>query len=329
VCIKYRFFLANLRAMKTQKPTLTKLILLFCLPLILVRCGDSSVNLREADQWSDQQFYENAKTSLDEEDYRQAIVIYQALAARFPYGNYAEQAQLELIYAHYKANNLEAAISAADQFVTTNPTHVNIDYAYYLKGLVSFEEERSFTERLTKGGDAQQQDVKPLRDSYAAFKEMIDRYPNSRYVSDATQRMAYLLNELASYEVSIAEYYFSREAYVAALNRCRTVVKDYQQTAAVEDALGIMIATYTRMGMSDLATDSRQVLTQNFPSSAYLEQSNSEIARRGFFSRLLRRGNTQSNDRRVTATDTAASNVAVDDDRPGFFGRLFGRDSND
>ena len=90
-----------------------------------------------------------------------------------------------------------------------------------------------------------------------------------------------------------------------------------------------MIATYTRMGMSDLATDSRQVLTQNFPSSAYLEQSNSEIARRGFFSRLLRRGNTQSNDRRVTATDTAASNVAVDDDRPGFFGRLFGRDSND
>ena len=313
--------------MKTQKPTLTKLILLFCLPLILVGCGGSSINLREADQWSDQQFYENAKTSLDEEDYRQAIVIYQALAARFPYGSYAEQAQLELIFAHYKANNIEAAISAADQFIATNPTHINIDYAYYLKGLVSFDEERSLTDRLTKGGDAHKQDIKQLRDSYSAFKEMIDRYPNSRYVFDATQRMAYLLNELASYEVSVAEYYFSREAYVAALNRCRTVVEDYQQTAAVEDALGIMIATYTRMGMNDLATDSRQVLTENFPSSVYLEQSNSEIARRGFFSRLLGRGNTQSNDHRVTAADTAAANVATVEDGPGFFGRLFRRNN--
>ncbi|GEM_PF-187779 len=274
---------------------------------MLVACaGDDATNLRNADSWTDQQFYDNAKAALDDGDYRRAILLYQSLAARFPYGRFAEQAQLELIYAHYKANNIEAAISAADQFVNTNPTHINIDYAYYLKGLVSFDEERSLLERLTKGGDTHQQDIRPLKDSYLAFKEMIDRYPNSRYVADANQRMAYLLNELARYEVSVAEYYLSREAYVAALNRCRTVVEDYQQTAAVEDALGIMIATYARMGMSDLAADSREVLRENFPTSEYLGESDSDIARRGFFSRLLRRGDS-SNENQVVASASRAN----------------------
>ncbi|HAY45773.1 MAG TPA: hypothetical protein DCY55_05760 [Gammaproteobacteria bacterium] len=293
--------------MKTQNSILTKFVLICSLLLMLVACaGDDATNLRNADSWTDQQFYDNAKAALDDGDYRRAILLYQSLAARFPYGRFAEQAQLELIYAHYKANNIEAAISAADQFVNTNPTHINIDYAYYLKGLVSFDEERSLLERLTKGGDTHQQDIRPLKDSYLAFKEMIDRYPNSRYVADANQRMAYLLNELARYEVSVAEYYLSREAYVAALNRCRTVVEDYQQTAAVEDALGIMIATYARMGMSDLAADSREVLRENFPTSEYLGESDSDIARRGFFSRLLRRGDS-SNENQVVASASRAN----------------------
>ncbi|MDG2087534.1 MAG: outer membrane protein assembly factor BamD [Arenicellaceae bacterium] len=288
--------------MKTQNSILTKFVLICALPLILMACaGNDAASLRNADSWTDQQFYDNAKAALDDNDYRRAILLYQSLAGRFPYGRFAEQAQLELIYAHYKANNVEAAVSAADQFVNTNPTHINIDYAYYLKGLVSFDEERSMLERLTKGGDTHQQDIKPLKDSYLAFKEMIDRYPNSRYVADANQRMAYLLNELARYEVSVAQYYLSREAYVAALNRCRTVIEDYQQTAAVEDALGIMIATYTRMGMSDLAADSRMVLRENFPASEYLSQSDSDIANPGFFSRLLRRNRTPNLNQKVTS----------------------------
>ena len=287
--------------MKTQNSILTKFVLICALPLILMACaGNDATSLRNADSWTDQQFYDNAKAALDDNDYRRAILLYQSLAARFPYGRFAEQAQLELIYAHYKANNVEAAISSADQFVNTNPTHINIDYAYYLKGLVSFDEERSMLERLTKGGDTHQQDIKPLKDSYLAFKEMIDRYPNSRYVADANQRMAYLLNELARYEVSVAQYYLSREAYVAALNRCRTVIEDYQQTAAVEDALGIMIATYARMGMSDLAADSRMVLRENFPASEYLSQSDSDIANPGFFSRLLRRNRTPNLNQKLT-----------------------------
>jgi outer membrane protein assembly factor BamD len=233
--------------------------------------------------WTDERFYQDAKAALDDNNYRKAIQLYSQLESQFPYGKYAEQAQLELIYAFYKGNDSEAALAAADRFININPTHINIDYAYYLKGLATFREDEGLIDRMTSGGDPLERESQPLHDSYDAFKEMVTRYPDSRYVNDARKRMAHLANSMAAHEVNVAEYYFRKDAYVATINRCATVLDLYQQTPAVEDALALMVKTYRRMELPQLASDAERVLATNFPNSNYLVDNSVQDKKRRWY----------------------------------------------
>jgi len=217
-------------------------------------------------------YYESAQSSLRSNNYANAVSKLQLLEARFPFGRYAEQAQLEIIYAYYRSAQPEAARAAADRFIRLHPRHPNVDYAYYLKGLASFNEDENFLARLFPM-DPSTRDPGAARDSFNDFDQLIRRFPNSEYAPDAQKRMQYLRNLLAASEVNIARYYIYRGAYVAAANRGRYVFENLQGTAAVPDALAIMVEAYQLLGMEDLANDALLVLSANFPEHDSLDSN--------------------------------------------------------
>ncbi len=220
--------------------------------------------------WSAQQFYEVGKQALDKGDFEAAIEHFEQLEARFPYGRFAQQSQLSVGYAYYKYGEPESAITAADRFIRLHPTHPNVDYAYYLKGLAHFNMKRQILDRLGGEEILSERDPKAAQLAFQSFRDLVTRYPESRYAPDATDRMVYLLNILGRHDVNVARYYLERGAYVAAVNRCKYVIKHFQNAPAVEDALGIMAQAYDLMGLPRLAHDSRRVLKLNFPNSTYL-----------------------------------------------------------
>ncbi len=220
--------------------------------------------------WSARQFYNAARQALDEGDYEDAIKYYEGLEARYPYGRYAQQAQLEIAYAYYKYGEPESAVAAADRFIQLHPDHPHVDYAYYLKGLAHFNTKRNILDRFAGSPDLSDRDPQGVRAAFKAFKALVTRYPDSRYAEDARHRLNYLLNALARHDIRVAEYYFRRGAYVAVVNRCKYVIENYQRAAAVEDALGLMARAYRRMGLDRLAADTLRVLKKNFPTSPYL-----------------------------------------------------------
>lgn len=187
----------------------------------------------------EQQLYEEALSAMEQDNYSLAVEKLQMLEARYPFGRYSEQAQLELIYAYFRTYEPESASAAADRFIRLHPNHENIDYAYYMKGLTAFEQDRSFLTRFLPL-DESQRDPGAARDSFDAFSTLVNRYPESEYAPDAQKRMQYLKNRLAAHEVHVASYYMKRQAWVAAANRGRYVVENYQETPAVPDALAIM-----------------------------------------------------------------------------------------
>jgi outer membrane protein assembly factor BamD len=245
--------------------------------LFLAGCG---ADLDPTKNWSPERFYQDAKEKMADGDYATAIKDFETLEARYPYGPYAEQAQLEVAYAYYKQDEPALAITAADRFIRLHPTHPNVDYAYYLKGLVNFKLERSFFDWLLGGvDDLSDRDPKGARDAYLSFKELVERFPNSRYAPDARARMAYLFNIQAKYEVEVARFYYKRDAYVAAVNRCQYAIENYPRTPTVEDALGIETLAYIKMGMMKLAEDNVRVIKLNFPKSHYLGEINDAMAK--------------------------------------------------
>lgn len=251
--------------------------LAFC-AVLLSGCGITNpFKDEEPTDYTAEQYYQQAKEQLDDGDYSDAIETYQELESTYPFGEYTEQAQLEIIYAYYKNNDSEAALAAADRFIRLHPTHPHVDYAYYLKGLINFTADKGFLERLTKGSSSPDRDPRSAQESYNAFQELVNRFPDSRYAADARRRMAYLHNSLAMHEIYVADYYMRREAYVAVVNRCKHVLEQYSQTAATEHALGLMMLAYQRMGLEDLAKDSRRVLAANYPDSGYLSGSRPTI----------------------------------------------------
>ncbi|MDH3281781.1 MAG: outer membrane protein assembly factor BamD [Gammaproteobacteria bacterium] len=235
---------------------------------LLAGCAFFKSPETESANWSVEEFYREANGALLKERYQYAIETYQRMESRFPYGPHAEQAQLEIGYAHYKNGEPEAAIAAADRFIRLHPTHPNVDYAFYLKGLVNFHNEQSILSQFGIS-DVSDRDPRSGRDSFDAFRDLISRYPESRYAEDSRQRMAFLLNTLAKHDVQVADYYMRRGAYVAVVNRCKHVVENYQRTPAVEDALGMMARAYRKMGMQQLAADTLMILEANFPNSRY------------------------------------------------------------
>lgn len=231
-------------------------------------CGLLPEVADETAGWSAQRLYAEAKDNLNDGNYERAIKLYETLEARYPYGRYAQQAQLEVAYAYYKDQEPISAIAAADRFIKLHPNHPNVDYAYYLKGLANFTEDQSLFSRFSDQ-DMSERDPRAARESFAAFKELVTRFPDSKYAEDARARMKYLVNALAANEVHVAKYYLKREAYVAAANRAKSVVVNYPETPAIEEALAIMVVAYDKLGIQDLRDDARRVLALNFPNSRY------------------------------------------------------------
>lgn len=242
--------------------------------LVKVICALALISLLSACSWfggdktipdiPEQVLYDDAIRALDAQNFSLAIEKFQLLEARYPFGRFSEQAQLELIYAYFRNNEPAAARAAADRFIRLHPNHDNIDYAYYLKGLTSFEEDRSFLARFLPI-DETQRDPGAALDSFESFSTLLSRYPESEYAPDAQRRMQYLKNRLATYEIHVASYYMKREAWLAAANRGRYVVENLQETPAVPDALAIMAEAYTKLGLHDLAENALEVLRLNFP----------------------------------------------------------------
>jgi outer membrane protein assembly factor BamD len=208
--------------------------------------------------------YQQAQADLENKSYTSAISKLRALESRYPFGRYAEQAQLELIYAYYKNIEPEAAKSSAERFIRLHPQHPNVDYAYYLRGLSSFDRDRGLVARYLPL-DLTKRDPGAARDSYNEFAQLTSRFPQSRYAPDAKARMIYLRNLLAAYDVHVAHYYLQRQAYVAAANRGRYVVENFQETPAVADALAVMVEAYQRLTLTELADASLETLRLNYP----------------------------------------------------------------
>ncbi|WP_339486603.1 outer membrane protein assembly factor BamD [Pseudomonas sp. EL_65y_Pfl2_R95] len=219
---------------------------------------------------SESELYQQAQTDLDNNSYTSAVTKLKSLESRYPFGRYAEQAQLELIYAYYKNAEPEAARSAAERFIRLHPQHANVDYAYYMKGLASFDQDRGLLARFLPL-DMTKRDPGAARDSYNEFAQLTSRYPNSRYSPDAKQRMIYLRNLLAAYEIHVAHYYMSRQAYVAAANRGRYVVENFQETPSVGDGLAVMVESYQHLTLNELADSSLETLKLNYPDNSSLE----------------------------------------------------------
>lgn len=240
------------------------------LPLLLLSaCGlfpDKSDATRD---WSAARLYKEAKDELTSGNYEGAIKYYETLEARYPYGAYSQQSQLESAYAYFKQGEAASAVAAIDRFLKLHPNHPGVDYAYYLKGLVYFNEDVGLLGRLS-GQDSTERDPKAARDSFDAFKELAQRFPESKYAPDGRARMKYLVNALASSEVHVARWYMRRGAYIAAANRAQFALLNYPETPATEEALYVMVKAYDALGMKDLRDDAERVLRKNFPKSAFL-----------------------------------------------------------
>ncbi len=238
----------------------------------LVAC--SSNDKKEEAEASEKQLYDIAQKQLTSNNYTSAVSNLQLLESRYPFGAYAEQAQLEIIYAYYRSYETEAAIAAAERFIRLHPQHPNIDYAYYLKGLASYSQGKGLFERFLPT-DMTRRDPGAARQSFNDFAQLLARFPNSEYVPDARARMVNLRNQLARYEIHVANYYFKRGAYLAAANRGRYVVENFQKSTAIPDALAVMCQAYQLLGLDDLAEDSREVLASNYPQHPALNKDGS------------------------------------------------------
>ncbi|MEE4203040.1 MAG: outer membrane protein assembly factor BamD [Halieaceae bacterium] len=247
--------LLTLRPLRLLLAILTALALTGCL-------GTDEIEV--AQDSGEQQIYREAQRYIENGNFDFAIRALQTLESRYPFGKYAEQAQLELVYAHYGAYEYEAAIEAADRFIRLHPQHPNVDYAYYMKGVAAFDIEGDFFSRLLPTDDTKR-DNSQIRESFAQFAQLLARFPDSPYAADARARMVHMRNMMARHEIHVANYYFRRGAYLAALNRGRYVVEHMQQTPSVADGLAVMAQAYILLGYDELAADSARVLCNNYP----------------------------------------------------------------
>ena len=237
------------------------LLLVAALPLALSACAGKEErsevqNITEA--------YETAQKAIADKNYRRGIQIFEAIQARYPFSDLARQIQLELMYAYYKSGQKEQAIESADTFMRENPIHPRIDYALYIKGLAYYENAPGFLERWFRK-DTTQRPPMDVQLAYSSLRQLVERFPASQYAPDAEQRMIAIKNRLADYENHVADYYLRRGAYVAALNRAKGALEQYNGATSNATSLQIMAEAYEKLGMTDLAADTRRVLAENFP----------------------------------------------------------------
>ena len=209
-----------------------------------------------------EEIYSQAKSELNDENFDAAIKLYETLQSRYPYGRYAQQALLEMAYAYYRQGEAESAVSSADRFIKQYPNNPHVDYAYYVKGLANFHGEISILQSAG-GQDPTERDPKAAQNSFAAFKDLVTRFPGSKYAPDSRLRMQYLVNMLAKHELHVAGYYLRRGAHIAAANRAQGILTQYPNSPSTRDALEILAQAYDAMGMADLRDDARRVLAKN------------------------------------------------------------------
>ncbi len=243
---------------------LRSLLVLVLLSSILSSCALFREAEDETKDWSANQLLSSAKAKLMESDYEGAIKYYEILEARYPLGRFAQQAQLDLLYAYYKFEEPESSIVAADRFIKLYPRHPRVDYAYYIKGLANFDRNYDTLQRYLPI-DLSQRDQETAKESFESFAELVRLFPESRYAEDSRQRMVYLRNNMALHELHVADFYVRRGAHLAALNRAQYVVQHFDRTTAVPDALAMMVKMYKTLGYGELAEQSLRVLKLNYP----------------------------------------------------------------
>lgn len=242
----------------------TSLIRRLWLTVPLIALLAACASAPKTPQLSERQFYEEAQKAIEGNNMTLAIDRLQGLESRYPFGRYASQAKLDLIFCHYRSLDYEAAAATAERFISTHPDHPQLDYAYYMKGLSSYSVDRGLLERFIPS-DFTERDMGPARESFEDFNRLINRFPNSVYAADARQRMVYLRNLLAAYELRAAEFYMRRGAFVAAANRGRYVVENFDTSPSVGDALVVMAEAYTELDQMDLRDSTLAVLSHNYP----------------------------------------------------------------
>jgi len=238
--------------------------------LSLSACGLLPEKIDETKTWSASKLYSEASDELAGGNYERAIKLFESLESRYPFGTYAVQAQMEIAYAYYRQADQAQALAAAERFIKLHPNHPNVDYMYYLRGLINFNDKSGMFDFITRQ-DPSERDPKATRDAFDAFKQLVQKFPNSTYTPDAILRMKYLVNVMAQYEVHVASYYYRRGAYLSAVNRAQAAVTNYPDAPATEQALLLMVRCYDKLGITDLRDDAERVFKKNFPDSALLK----------------------------------------------------------
>lgn len=240
--------------------------------LVLGGCGA----LQKSDpmkDWTPEKLYDEAKSQLNSGAYDKAIKLFETLEARYPFGVFAQQAQMEVAYAYYRQNDQAQTLAAAERFIRLHPNHPNVDYMYYLRGLANFNDRGNLFNFLSPQ-DPTERDPKAARDAFDAFRQLVERFPESRYAEDARDRLKYLVNAMAQYEVHVAGYYLRRGVFLAAVNRAQTVIKNYPDSPAVKEALTIQVRAYDAMGLNDLRDDAQRVYKKNFEAADKQNKAN-------------------------------------------------------
>jgi outer membrane protein assembly factor BamD len=245
-----------------------------CALLGLSACGLLPEKADETKTWSAEKLYDEARQEMDGGHYDAAIKLFERLESNYPFGTYAAQAQMEIAYAQYKAQDQAQALAAVERFIKLHPNHPQVDYMYYLRGLINFNDQLGILSFVYEQ-DPTERDPKATREAFAAFKALVDKFPNSKYAPDSIARMKYLINAMASYEVHVANYYYRRGAYLASLNRAQGAVADYADAPAREEALFLIVRSYDKLGMYDLRDDAQRVFVKNYPNSHFLEGNGS------------------------------------------------------
>ena len=250
-------------------PALFRVLMAVFVAVFIAGCASNS-QYDETAGWSAGKLYGEAKDAQADGGWDKAAKLLEKLESRYPYGRYAQQAQLELGYVYWKGNEPGSALAACDRFIKLHPTHPTVDYVYYLKGLINFNEDLGLTAYISTQ-DPTERDPKAAKESFDAFKELVTRFPDSKYAPDARLRMNYLINALASLEVHVARYYIRRGAYVAAANRAQFAIKTYPHAPAIEEAMFVLVTAYDKMEMNDLRDDADRVMRKNFPDSHFFK----------------------------------------------------------
>ena len=238
--------------------------------LLLAGCAGSDGQKDDTDIWSETKLYSEATDKLNDADYAKCGKYFDKLEARFPFGPYSQQAQINAAYCYWKASEQAQALVAIDRFIKLHQGSPNLDYAYYLRGLITFNDDLGWLGKFT-GQDLSERDPQAAKDAFESFKVVVERFPNSKYAPDSLDRMRYIVNSLAEADVIVARFYYQRGAYLASANRAQLVIRDYDRAPAVEEALYLLYKSYEKLGMVELSNDTARVFKLNFPDSQMLE----------------------------------------------------------